>query len=80
MIRTVVALAAAMLLITSAFAQQQQPDPAFLQRALDSVAMQRNNALNAAAIAEAKAGTLEDQLAKAQARIKELEPKLEPKN
>lgn len=67
------------LLTSPAFAQLQQgPDPAFMQRALDSIAAQRNNALNAAAVAEARVAGLTEELAKATARIKELEPKPEP--
>lgn len=65
-------LAVAAFLIASA-AHAQTADPAYLQRAIASVENQRNQALTAQAVAEAKlAGVLED-LAKAQARIKELE-------
>lgn len=59
-----------------AFAQQA-PDPAFLQRALGAVEQQRNQALNSQAVAEARAAGLSDDLAKAQARIKEMETKSE---
>ena len=67
------------LLATPAFAQQQSPDPAFLQRALGAMQAQRNQAMDAAAVNEAKAAGLADDLAKAQARIKELESKQEQK-
>lgn len=65
---TVLALAAA-----PAFAEQQPADPAFLQRALDSVATQRNNALNSAAVQEARASLLEEQVKRLEARIKQFE-------
>jgi len=65
-------LASLLFAATPAFAQQQ-PDPAFMQRALNALQAQRNQALDAAAIADAKAGGLADDLAKAQARIKEME-------
>lgn len=59
---------------------QQAPDPVFLQRALTAMQAQRNQAMDAQAISTAQAAGLADDLAKAQARIKELEPKLdEPK-
>lgn len=56
-------------------ANAQQPDPVFLQRAIAAVQAQRNVAMDAAAVAEAKVAALTDDLAKAKARIKELEPK-----
>jgi hypothetical protein len=55
------------------YAQQQQADPAFMQRAITSLQTQRNNAFDAAAVAEAKAAGLTEDLAKANAKIKELE-------
>jgi len=70
---------ALLLLATPAVAQQQQqPDPAFLQRALASMQSQRNQALDSAAIADAKAAGLAEDLAKAQARVKDLEHKADP--
>jgi len=75
MIRVIVA---AFILALASPSLAQQLDPAFLQRALDSIATQRNNALNSAAVAEVKAAMLEEQLAKAQARIKEMEEKVRP--
>lgn len=59
-----------MLAAWPALAQQQPPDPAFMQRALGALQAQRN---------QAKAAGLADDLAKAQARIKELEGKQEEK-
>lgn len=63
------------LLPTVALAQPQQTDPAVLQRAIAAIQLQRNAAWDAAASAEIRAAGLADDLAKAQARIKELEPK-----
>ncbi|MEI5710467.1 hypothetical protein WB401_46285, partial [Streptomyces brasiliscabiei] len=53
----------------------EQPDPAFMQRAIAALQNQRNQALDAAAAAAAKAEGLSEDLVKAQARIKELEEK-----
>lgn len=64
----------ACLLATPAFAQQA-PDPAMLQRAIVALQGQRNQAADNAAALEVRAAALADDLAKAQARIKELEPK-----
>ena len=67
------------LLAIPAYAQQppqqtqQQPDVAFMQRAIVSLQTQRNNALDSAAASDAKAAGLTEELTKAQARIKELE-------
>lgn len=61
-------------LTTSAFAQQQSgPNPEFLQHALEAVAAQRNDAMNAQAVLQAQLTQARADLAKAQARIKELE-------
>ena len=63
------------LVLTTIPVLAQQPDPAFMQRAINALQTQRNNALDAQALSEAKlAGATED-LAKANARIKELEAK-----
>ena len=71
-----IAIFGAILALTSpAIAQQAPPDPAVLQRALSALQAQRNQAMDAAASAEIKAAGLAEDLAKAQARIKELEPK-----
>lgn len=67
--------AAALLAASPVFAQQQAPDPAFLQRALSAMQAQRNQAMDAAAVQQARADGLADDLAKAQTRIKELEEK-----
>lgn len=63
------------LLAAPALAQQQPPDPATLQRALGALQTQRNQAFDLAASWEARAGGLADELTKANARLKELEPK-----
>jgi len=62
------------LIVTSAAAQTQPPDAAFMQRAVSALQAQRNAAQDAAAVAEARAAGLADDLVKARARIKELEP------
>jgi hypothetical protein len=61
--------------ILSAPAAAQQADPAFLQRAVTALRTQRNLAMDAQVVAEARAAGLAEDLAKAQVRIKELEPK-----
>lgn len=68
-------VAASLLLTVSASAQNAEP--ALLPKALEIIATQRNQALGDAAIWQAKAMLLADELAKAQAKIKELEPKPE---
>lgn len=71
--------ASLVLLASTASAQQQAPDPAFLQRALSVMQAQRNQAMDTAAVQQARADGLADELAKAQARVKELEPKPDEK-
>jgi hypothetical protein len=69
-------IAAALFLVVATSAQaQQQPDPAFLQRALAAMQGQRNQAMDVAVAQQARADGLVDDLAKANARIRELEPK-----
>jgi hypothetical protein len=69
-----------LLTVVPAFGQQApQPDPAFMQKAILSLQTQRNEALDSAASSQARAAMLADDLAKAQTRIKELEPKPEKK-
>jgi hypothetical protein len=60
------------LLATPALAQQQ-PSPALLEKAIASIQNQRNNALDALAATEARAAIQAEELAKAKARITELE-------
>jgi hypothetical protein len=68
---------ASFILATPAFAQQQ-PDASFLQRAINTLQTQRNTALDAQAVAEARASGFTEELAKANAKIKELEDKVNP--
>lgn len=58
-------------LVFSAPAYAQQADPAFLQKAIAAVQAQRNNALDAAAVAEARAAQLADENAKLKAQIEQ---------
>lgn len=73
-----VILILALALPSVVLAQQQTVDVVFLQRALAAIEQQRNQALTAQAIAEAKIGGLSDELTKANAKIKELEAKETP--
>lgn len=52
------------------------PDAAFLQHALDALSAQRNKALDEVVINKAQLDVAYDNLAKANARIKEIEAKL----
>ena len=65
-----------------AYAQQpvvaQQPEETFLQHAVTALQSQRNAALDAQAVAEAKVAGLMDELAKANKQVKELNDKLNP--
>lgn len=65
--------------VTTAFisssALAQQGDPAFLQRAVQALQAQRNVALDAQAVAEAKVAGLTEDLNKANLRIKGFEDK-----
>lgn len=70
MLRAVV-ITAAVLLLSPAHAQPA--DPAFLQRVVPTLQAQRNQALDAAAAAEARVSAITEELGKAQARIRELE-------
>lgn len=72
-------IAATIALLTTLPSSAQQataPDTAFLQQALNAIQAQRDRANNEAAAAQAQSGLLTEQLAKAQARIKELEDSL----
>ncbi len=63
-----------MLLMTVANAQQAL-DTAALQRAIAALQAQRNQAMDVAVTLEMKAASLAADLAKAQAKVKELEEK-----
>jgi Ni/Co efflux regulator RcnB len=71
-------IVAAVLFSATASNAQQQPDPAFLQRALTALQTQRNQALDMAAAQQARADGLTDDLAKAQSKVKELEAQAAP--
>ena len=57
---------------TGASAQQAVPDPAFMQKAIAAVQAQRNNALDVAAAAEARATQLAEENTKLKAQIEQL--------
>lgn len=74
-----------LLLSTSAFAQQQPSDPAFMQKAISALQAQRNAAQDAAASAEARLaqlmddfGNLRTELAKAKADLEAAKKPAEP--
>lgn len=67
-----------LLLATSAAAQQQAPDPAFLQRAIAALQTQRNQALDNEVAWKAQYDGAAELLAKANEKIKELEAKINP--
>jgi uncharacterized lipoprotein YajG len=64
----------ALLLMTGA-AAAQQPDPAALQRLLASIEQQRNNALNQAAVADARAAQMAEEVQRLRAELEKLKPK-----
>lgn len=72
------AFAAALLIATPALAQQAPPDPAFLQKAAGALQAQRNTALDAQAVAEARAAMLADEVAALKKQVEDLKPKAEP--
>jgi len=65
-------------LLIPATAYAQQSDVPFLQHAVTALQNQRNAALDAQAVAEAKVAGLTDELAKANKQVKELNDKLNP--
>lgn len=67
-----IALLAALLMAGPAIAQQQKPDPAALQRIINSLEGQRNKAANEAALAEARAAELGEEVSRARAEIEAL--------
>ena len=60
------------LLVTPAFAQQQPPDPATLQRAIAAIQAQRNAALDQAASMQIEAQRLAEDNQKLRAEIESL--------
>lgn len=65
-----------LVLLTSPALAQQNTDTAFLQKAIVSLQNQRNNALDALTVAEARVANTADDLNKANTKIKELEDKI----
>lgn len=63
------------LVLSTSVVYAQTADPIFLQHAIATLQAQRNAAMDAQTIAEAKLAGLTDELTKANARIKELETK-----
>jgi peptidoglycan hydrolase CwlO-like protein len=57
-------------------ASAQQADVSFMQRAITALQTQRNTALDQQAASEAKVSGLTEDLAKSQAKVKELEAKV----
>jgi glutaredoxin-related protein len=72
-------LVLAMLLATPALAQQPQqpPDSGFLQKALQAMQQQRNQAMDSVAVLQAQMEQLREELAKANEAAKKSEPKKE---
>jgi len=69
---------AALLIFTSPASSQNVEISPVVQKMMDSLATQRNTALNAQAIAESNLAIANEDLKKAQDRIKELEKKTDP--
>ena len=65
------------LLVTPALAQQAPPDPAFMQKAIVALQAQRNAALDAQAVAEARASVLAEEVATLKKQIDETRAKAE---
>lgn len=61
-------------------AKAEQQSPEALQKIIVVLQAQRNQAMDMAASADVRSATLAEELDKANARIKELEPKTAPKN
>lgn len=75
MCRLGISLAAAVLLLISPAFAQQQPDPAFLQRVIPPLQQQRNEAYDKAALAEARAALLAEEVKRLQAELDKAKPK-----
>jgi hypothetical protein len=73
--RFIAALALLQLLVSPAQAQQTSLDPVLLARMLSMTQTDRAGMLNMLTESQARAALLTDELARANARIKELEPK-----
>jgi septal ring factor EnvC (AmiA/AmiB activator) len=75
MLKKILIVSAVVLSTSAAFAQQQADVP-FMQRAIAALQAQRNAALDQQAVLESKANGLAEDLAKFQAKVKELETKV----
>ena len=73
------ALAAFLMLAAPAFAADQ-PDPVFLQKAVVALQAQRNAALDAQAVAEARAAQLTDEVAALKKQIEDAKKSVEKKD
>lgn len=62
-------MAAVMLLIFSPASAQQQPDPAMMRRVIPLLQQQRNEASDRAALAEAKAAQLAEEVEQLKAQL-----------
>jgi hypothetical protein len=73
-------LAFLLFMTASAHAQQPQlpPDPGFMQKAINALQQQRNDALDRQAGSEAKASQLAEENAKLKAEMEELRKKIPP--
>ena len=72
--KLILSLAILLGMVTSALADPPL-DPVLLQRIIGSMQAQRNQALDALAVSEARLVAMTADLTKAQERLKELEPK-----
>jgi hypothetical protein len=71
--KTIVALT---LLISTPSLAQTAPDVGFMQKVISALQAQRNSAMDAAATADVKAGTLQDQLTATNAELARVNAKL----
>ena len=69
-----------LLALTGSARAQQQPDPAFLQRALVAMQQQRNAAMDAQIVAEAQRAGIAEEIAKLKARIAEMDASVPKKD
>lgn len=76
MLRITLIATFAVALVTHASAQQR-PDPVFLEKALTSMEVQRNSAMNAHAATEARLAIANEEIARLKAEIEKLTPKKE---
>jgi hypothetical protein len=74
-VKLFLALATCLILVSGSYAQQPaaggQPDPAFLQKAVQALQIQRNNEADQRAVAEARGAMLQDEVTKLQKELAE---------